>query len=62
MMKILPGKTGFGDEDVERISRMMEFEYNWWKDRNWFKAKSFKQLVDTPVPPGFDVKKHLLEC
>ena len=61
MMRRLLGRIGLGEEDVERISRMMEFKYNWWKDRNWFKARSFQQLVNTPVPPGFDIKEHLLE-
>lgn len=60
MEKILR-KISLGEEDIERISRMMEFEYNWWADRNWFRARSFGQLASTPVPPGFDVKQRLME-
>ncbi len=62
MMKNILAKNDIVEEDIERISRMMEFEYNWWKERNWLKTRSFRQLANTPVPPGFNIKERLLEC
>ncbi len=62
MMEKILRKISLGEEDIERISRMMEFEYNWWADRNWFRARSFGQMASTPIPDGFDVRQRLLEC
>ena len=60
MRKILK-KMNLGDKDIDRISLMMAFEYNWWAERNWFRARSFGQLADMPLPSGFDVRQRLLE-
>ncbi len=54
-------KMSLSDKDIDRISQMMEFEYRWWTDRGWFRARSFGQLASTPVPDGFDVRQRLME-
>lgn len=60
IMKRLLKKMGFDQEDIGKIAKMMSFEYNWWRDRNWFSARSFRKLAATPVPDEFDVAKRLL--
>ncbi|MCG8569327.1 MAG: flavodoxin family protein [Spirochaetes bacterium] len=54
-------KNSITRKEVQTIANMMSFEYNWWRDRNWLTARSFKQLLQIPIPPDFDVKKRLLE-
>lgn len=54
-------KNNVSQDDINTIANMMEFEYSWWKDRNWFKAKSFQDLLNIPVPQNFNIMERLLE-
>lgn len=60
VMKRLISRIGLNSEDIGKIARMMSFEYSWWRDRNWFSARSFRKLAATPIPEEFDIKQRLL--
>ncbi|MBN2440236.1 MAG: flavodoxin family protein [Spirochaetales bacterium] len=60
LIKKILTRSNMTNDQIHRISKMMAFEYTWWKERGWFKAKSFRQLVQMPVPENFNVKKRLL--
>ena len=48
------------EEDIIKISKIMSFEYNWWKNCGWLRATSFSDLMKISFPDNFDVKKELL--
>lgn len=58
MIKIIK-RMNITDGQIDRLSKMMSFEYNWWKERGWLKTKSFKQLLNMPIPENFDSKQRL---
>jgi multimeric flavodoxin WrbA len=60
MIKKVLKKANMDNAEINRIAKMMAFEYGWWKERDWLKTGSFKQLKNMPVPENFDFKKHLL--
>ena len=61
MMKKIMKKRKVTDEQIDKLANVMTFELNWWQDRNWLYARNFKQLLETPIPDGFDAKQHLLQ-
>ena len=61
MMKKIIKKRNFKKEQMDKMAGLMTFELNWWRDRNWLTTRNFKQLLETPLPDGFDAKQHLLQ-
>ena len=59
-MKKILNRMKITEADIQRISKMMTYEYNFWKDRGWLKAGSFKQLLNMPIPENFNLKERLL--
>jgi hypothetical protein len=53
-------KVKLADQELETWAGLLSFELNWWKDRGWMNAKSFKDLANRPVPEGFDLRRRLL--
>jgi len=47
-------------DDTVKLSKLMEFELRWWKDRNWLKAKSLKELIEAEPVSTFEIKERLL--
>ena len=53
-------KKNIPSKDTQRLSRLMQFELAWWRDRGWLNAKSMRQLLNTPVPDNFSLHSRLL--
>lgn len=54
-------RVGFTEKHILKIASMMAFEYGWWVERNWLKAKSFKQLAEMSLSDGFSIHENLLQ-
>ena len=60
IIKKILRKVNITDEDIQKVSKMMSFEYSWWKNRDWFRAKSFKDIANMLEPEGCNVKGQLI--
>ena len=49
------------EEQMNKWGKILAFELGWWRDRNWLDSKSMKQLMDIPIPEGFNVSSRLLK-
>lgn len=61
IMKFFIKKMELSEEQLHTWSGFLPFELSWWRDRNWLKAKSFKDLEKIPVPANFNIEKRLIK-
>lgn len=54
-------KNDLTNEHIKKIASMMKFEYTWWVEKGWLKARSFKQLVNMENPGNFNQETWLLK-
>ncbi len=60
MLKAAIRKKGIPREDTLRLSKLMGFELDWWRNMNWLNAKSIKDLMNADIRNGFDPVAKLL--
>jgi len=59
IMKKFFNKMKISDIELDKWGKFLSFELNWWRDRNWLKAKSIKDLINEPIPSDFHLEKRL---
>lgn len=59
MFKRIVKKRNITPKALEKVSKLMVFEYDWWKDRGWLGVRSFNQLLSIPMPDGFSINQRL---
>ena len=60
MFSKVMAKRNVDPADVKKLSRYMKFELNWWVERDWLGARSFKELATRPVPAEFNARERLV--
>jgi len=53
-------KRNVPHEQTVKLSKLMQFELQWWQERNWLNARSIKQLMTAEPKPNFDLERYLL--
>ena len=53
-------EVDLSDQDIATWAGLLSFELDWWKDRGWLDARSFKDLAKRPIPDDFDAHRRLL--
>ena len=48
------------DQDLGAWAGLLTFELEWWYDRTWLHARSFKDLVRRSASVDFNAKERLL--
>ncbi len=49
-----------GPEVITRMGNMMAFELGIWRDRGWFYAKNYNQLINMALKDDFNSYERLL--
>ncbi len=60
MINLIRKKKNVSWEDTVKLSKLMQFELEWWRDSNWLNAKSINQLMKAEPQEEFDALERLL--